>query len=69
LDSTLKNVTIPTLEIIELKNNSKRLDENKFSENVKQVDLGLYQQRQQEFTLRQRASGTLETFRIQPQRL
>jgi Fe(3+) dicitrate transport protein len=34
LDSTLKNVTIPTLEIIELKNNSKRLDENKFSENV-----------------------------------
>ncbi len=34
LDSILKNVTIPTLEIIELNNNSKRVDENKFSEKV-----------------------------------
>jgi Fe(3+) dicitrate transport protein len=34
LDSILKNVTIPTLEIIELNNNSKRVDEGKFSENV-----------------------------------
>ena len=34
LDSILKNVTISTLEIIELNNNSKRLDEGKFSEKV-----------------------------------